>query len=159
MAWLHTQSVLDSVQSTGDNSFGTSSFGARSRVEFTLPRQGIENLYWAFRPFRQSEQLFVCISGHTKGSPVTKQRLSKWIIDIIALAYSFLGQQFPMRVRAHSTRGVTSSWVCSNGVSIAEIYAATSWASPSILARFSRTSTAYFAVLCSCMAQSSLQSK
>ncbi len=109
-----------------------------------------------FAPFRQSEQLFVCISGHTKGSLVTKQRLSKWIIDIIALAYSFLGQQFPMRVRAHSTRGITSSWVCSNGVSIAEIYAATSWASPSILARFSGTSTAYFAVLCSCMAQSSL---
>ncbi len=24
-------------------------------------------------PFRQSEQLFVCFGGHTKGSPVTKQ--------------------------------------------------------------------------------------
>ncbi len=39
-------------------------------------------------PFRQSEQPFVCFGGRTKGSPVTKQRLSRWIIDSITLAYS-----------------------------------------------------------------------
>ncbi len=54
-------------------------------------------------PFRQSEQLFVCFGGHTKGSPVTKQKLFRWIIDTIKLAYSSLGQLCPMGVRAHST--------------------------------------------------------
>ncbi len=61
-------------------------------------------------PFRQSEQLFMCFGGHTKGSPFTKQRLSRWIIDAITLAYSSLGQQCPIGVRAHSTRGIASSW-------------------------------------------------
>ncbi len=86
--------------------------------------------------FRQSEQLFVCFGGRTKGSLVTKQRLSRWIIDAITLVYSSLGQQCPMRVRSHSTRGIASSWAWSSGVSIAEICAAAGWASPSTFARF-----------------------
>ncbi len=57
-------------------------------------------------PFRQSEQPCVCFGGHTKGSPVTKQRLSGWIIDAITLAYSSLDQQCPMGARAHLTRGL-----------------------------------------------------
>ncbi len=85
--------------------------------------------------FMQSEQLFVCFGGRTKGSLVTKQRLSRWIVDAIKLAYS-LGQQCPMRVRAHSTRGIASSWAWSSGVSIAEICVAAGWSSPSIFARF-----------------------
>ncbi len=52
-------------------------------------------------------------SSRTKGSPVTKQRLSKWIIDAVALAYSSLGLQCPLGVRAHST-----SWAWSSGVSL-----------------------------------------
>lgn len=60
-------------------------------------------------PFRQSEQLFVCFGSCTKGSPVTKQRLSKWIIEAISLAYSSLGLPCPTGVRAHSTRGVECS--------------------------------------------------
>ncbi len=55
-------------------------------------------------PFRQSEQLFVCFGGRTKGSPVTKQRISRWLADAIALVYSSLGLQSPIGVRAHSTR-------------------------------------------------------
>ncbi len=48
--------------------------------------------------FRQSEQLFVCFGGHTKGHPVTKQRLSRWIVDAITLAYSSLCLQCPIGV-------------------------------------------------------------
>ncbi len=89
-----------------------------------------------FSPIRQSEQLFVCFGGRTKGSPVTKQKLSRWIIDTITLSYSSLGQQCPMGVRALSTRGISSSWAWFSGVSIAEICAAAGWASPSTFARF-----------------------
>lgn len=39
--------------------------------------------------FCQSEQLFVCFGGCTKGHLVTKPRLSRWIVDAIALAYIF----------------------------------------------------------------------
>ncbi len=59
-------------------------------------------------PFRHTEQLFVSFGNRAKGHPVTKQRLSKWIVDAIMLAYSSLGLQCPIGVRAHSTRGIAS---------------------------------------------------
>ncbi|KAI2664125.1 ORF V: Enzymatic polyprotein [Labeo rohita] len=86
--------------------------------------------------FRQSDQLFVCFGGHHKGQPVTKQRLSRWIVDAITLAYSSLGLECPIGVRVHLTRGVASSWAWSSGVSMAEICAAAGWASPSTFTRF-----------------------
>ncbi len=75
-------------------------------------------------PFRHTKQLFVSFGNHAKGHPVTKQRLSKWIVDAVMLAYSSLGLQCPIGVRAHSTRGIASSWAWSSGVSITEICAA-----------------------------------
>ncbi len=80
-------------------------------------------------PFRQSEQFFVCFGSRTKGSPVTKQKLFRWIINAITLAYFSLGQQCPMGARVRSTRGIASSWAWSSSVSIAEICAAADWAS------------------------------
>ncbi len=87
-------------------------------------------------PFRRTEQLFVGFGNRAKGHPVTKQRLSKWIVDAVMLAYSSLGLQCPIGVRAHSTRGIASSWAWSSGVSITEICAAAGWATPSTFARF-----------------------
>ncbi len=77
-----------------------------------------------------------CSRIRSKGSPVTKQWLSRWIIYAIKLAFSSLGQLCPMGVRAHSSRGIASYWAWSSGVSIAEICAAVGWASPSTFARF-----------------------
>ncbi len=54
--------------------------------------------------YRKSEQLFVGFGNRAKGGPVTKQRISKWLMDAIPLAYSYLGLQCPIGVRAHSTR-------------------------------------------------------
>ncbi len=65
--------------------------------------------------FRQLKQDFV------------QQRLSRWIIDAITLLYSSVGQQCPVAVRAHSTRGITSSWAWSSGVSIADTCVAAGW--------------------------------
>ncbi len=86
--------------------------------------------------FRRTEQLFVRFGNRIKGHPVTKQRLYKWIVDAVTLPYSSLGMQCPIGVRAHSTRGLASSWTWSGGVSITEICAAAGWASPSKFARF-----------------------
>ncbi len=49
-------------------------------------------------PFRHTEQLFVSFSNRAKGHPVTKQRLSKLILDAFMLAYSYLGLQCPIGV-------------------------------------------------------------
>jgi len=56
--------------------------------------------------FRDSKQLFVLFGGRTKGLATSKQSLSRWIVDAIALAYKSKGLRSHLGVRAHSTRGM-----------------------------------------------------
>ncbi len=56
--------------------------------------------------YRKSEQLFVGFGNRAKGGPVT-ERISRWLVGAITLAYSSSGLQCPIGVRAHSTRGIT----------------------------------------------------
>ncbi len=86
--------------------------------------------------FRTSDQLFVCFGGQQKGRAVSKQRLAHWIVEAIVLAYQAWRLPCPLGVRAHSTRGVASSWALAWGASIADICKATSWATPNTFARF-----------------------
>ncbi len=58
------------------------------------------------------------------------------IVDAIALAYASEYLQCPIGVRAHSKRGMASSWAWSSRISISEMCAAASWSSPSAFARF-----------------------
>ncbi|XP_049432685.1 uncharacterized protein LOC125889068 [Epinephelus fuscoguttatus] len=85
---------------------------------------------------RKSDQLFVSWAKNQVGKPVSKQRLSHWIVGAIALAYSAKGAQAPEGLRAHSTRGLSTSWALFRGVPIQEICAAASWASPHTFIRF-----------------------
>ena len=73
--------------------------------------------------FRKSEQLFVFWTTSHLGKPLTRQRLSRWILVAIASAY-------------HSTRGMAASWALFQGMSVEEICAAASWATPHTLSRF-----------------------
>ncbi len=86
--------------------------------------------------FRTSEQLFVCYGGQQKGKAVSKQRMAHWIVDAITLAYEAQGVPCPLRLRAHSTRGVASSWALARGASLADICRAVGWATPNTFARF-----------------------
>ncbi len=86
--------------------------------------------------FRTSEQLFVCYGGQQKGKAVSKQRMAHWIVDAITLAYEAQGVPCPLRLRAHSTRGVVSSWALARGTSLADICRAAGWATPNTFARF-----------------------
>ncbi len=56
--------------------------------------------------FRTSEQLFVCYRGQQNGKAVSKQRMAPWIVDTITLGYEAQGVPCPLRLRAHSTKGV-----------------------------------------------------
>ncbi len=71
--------------------------------------------------FRTSEQLFVCYGGQQKGKAISKQRMAHWIVDAITLAYEAQGVPCPLRLHAHSTRGVASSWTLAHGASLADI--------------------------------------
>nr|XP_055049505.1 uncharacterized protein LOC129434990 [Misgurnus anguillicaudatus] len=86
--------------------------------------------------FRTSDQLFVCYGGQQKGKAVTKQRMSHWIVDTIALAYNLQGIPCPFNLRAHSTRSVASSWALARGSSLTDICRAAGWATPNTFIRF-----------------------
>ncbi len=85
---------------------------------------------------RTSDQLFVCYGGQQKGKAVSKQRMAHWIVDAIALAYQAQGVPYPLRLRAHSTRGVASSWALARGASLTDICRAAGWATPNTFSRF-----------------------
>ncbi|ROL45983.1 hypothetical protein DPX16_15542 [Anabarilius grahami] len=89
---------------------------------------------------RTSDQLFVCYGGQQKGKAVSKQRMAHWIVDAIALAYQAQGLPqgvpCPLRLHAHSTRGVASSWALARGASLTDICRAAGWATPNTFARY-----------------------
>ena len=87
---------------------------------------------------RLCDQLFVCFANPARGKALSKQRLSHWIVEAISLAYSSRGLPLPQGVRAHSTRGMATSWALFRGVSVTDICAAASWSSPHTFVRFYR---------------------
>ncbi|XP_030199953.1 uncharacterized protein LOC115533546 [Gadus morhua] len=88
--------------------------------------------------FRKGDQLFVSWATPHRGKPLSRQRLSHWIVEAISLAYESRGLQPPHGLRAHSTRGMATSWALFRGVSVRDICAAASWATPHTFVRFYR---------------------
>ena len=91
---------------------------------------------------RRSDQLFVCYDPGRVGRPLSKSRLSHWVVDTIRQAYVLSGMPVPSGVRAHSTRGVAASWALWRGASLASICSAATWSSQSTFTRFYRLNVA-----------------
>ncbi len=70
--------------------------GAEPLNTLMCPVRAVRTYIERSRQFRLSEQLFVYFGGRTKGLALSKQRLSHWIVDAIALAYSSKGAECPM---------------------------------------------------------------
>ncbi|XP_055053994.2 uncharacterized protein [Misgurnus anguillicaudatus] len=90
------------------------------------------------RAIRKNNQLFVSWADTHKGKPISRQRLSHWVVEAIILSYNSRGLTPPAGLRAHSTRGMATSWALFKGVSVQDICAAASWASPHTFVRFYR---------------------
>ncbi|XDV38776.1 hypothetical protein PO909_008118 [Leuciscus waleckii] len=86
--------------------------------------------------WRKSDQLFVCFGSPNKGGPVSKQRMSKWVVEAISLAYEAAGQPSPLAVRSHSTRSMAASKALISGVSLQDVCDAAGWSSPHTFVRF-----------------------
>ena len=86
--------------------------------------------------FRTGSQLFVAWDPQRKGHPITKVRLSQWVVEAIQLAYAERGVQPPEGLRAHSTRGMSASWALAKGASLQDVCTAASWSSPSTFATY-----------------------
>jgi len=74
------------------------------------------------------DQLF--ISSTPPHQPISRQTLSRWIVQIIKRAYSSLGRALP-GVKAHDTRAMAASWALYSGVSLDNIIENVGWQSAS----------------------------
>ncbi|XP_072557580.1 uncharacterized protein, partial [Paramormyrops kingsleyae] len=86
--------------------------------------------------FRLTDQLFVCHGAGQRGKALSKQRLSRWVVNTIKQAYQLSGLPSPVATVAHSTRGIAASWVLLKGVPLQDICQAACWSSPLTFARF-----------------------
>ncbi len=84
----------------------------------------------------KNEQLFICFGPPNKGSPASKQRMSRWVVEAISLANESAGQPSPMAVRSHSTRSMTASKALISGVALQEVCDAAGWSSLHTFIRF-----------------------
>jgi len=74
-----------------------------------------------------STQLFVTFGDSNKGSPASVATISRWVVSVVRRAYIHMGRDMPERLRAHSTRGVSSSVAYQQGVDVGEICRAAMW--------------------------------
>ncbi len=86
--------------------------------------------------WRKNEQLLVCFGPPNKGSPASKQRMSKWVVEAISLTYESAGQPSPMAVQSHSTRSMAASKALISGVALQEVCHAADWSSPHTFIRY-----------------------
>ena len=91
------------------------------------------------QPLRKAHsQLFICYGAARQGLPLSKQRLSHWLVEVISHAYRAQGTPVPSGTRAHSTRSMATSWAALRGVAVDDICAAASWSTPCTFTRFYR---------------------
>ncbi|XP_068121376.1 uncharacterized protein [Hyperolius riggenbachi] len=83
------------------------------------------------REWRVSTNLFVAFGGVKRGSHVSKMTVSRWIRQLISLAYSEAQLQVPDHITAHSTRSLSASWAERSGASLEQICRAATWSSHS----------------------------
>ncbi|XP_068101500.1 uncharacterized protein [Hyperolius riggenbachi] len=79
--------------------------------------------------WRKSDAMFVLFAGKTKGNRASKTTLARWIKQAIVAAYQVQGKTLTSSVRAHSTRGISTSWAERAGASIEQICRAATWSS------------------------------
>lgn len=49
------------------------------------------------------DQLFICLANLAQGRALSKECLSRWIVEVISLPYDSKGKGLPSGVYAHST--------------------------------------------------------
>ena len=75
-------------------------------------------------------------SKQSLGLPLSAQRLSHWLCEAVAQAYLSSGVDPPESIRAHSTRGISSSTALHEGMTVEDICTAASWSFPCSFIRF-----------------------
>ena len=80
-------------------------------------------------------QLLVCYGKHKLGQPVSRQRVSTWLKEVVTECYQLQGAQLPGVVRGHDTRKLATSWAHVAGLDPRQICEAATWQSSNMFAR------------------------
>ena len=86
-------------------------------------------------------QLFVTYGRQVKGKPISKQRLSKWLVECIKFAYDWNDLPTPDGVKGHQTRKMAVTYADMAGADPQTICEAKCWANTCTFARFYRLNT------------------
>lgn len=113
-----------------------------SGCRLVCPVRAFRGYLRATEDFWQSDQIFLCFGRQRKGQPLSKQRLSHWVVEVITHAYKSSDCPLPSGVRCHSTRSISTSWVALKGVPLSDICAAATWSSTSTFSRYYRINVA-----------------
>ncbi len=113
-----------------------------ARLHLICPVRALRRYISCTQQIRRSDQLFVCYGDSMQGQAVSKQRLAKWVVRLIELAYHSAGMTPPQGVVAHSTRGVATSWALFRGASLEDVCAAAGWSSSMTFVKFYRLDVA-----------------
>ena len=109
-------------------------FNKSSRMQTQLhslcPVRAIKYYLVKSKAVRKAEvnQLFVTIAKGRQGKALSKASVSRWLTDVITMAYVHFGKS-PPEVKAHSTRAVATSMANLRGAQTQDIYNAATWAS------------------------------
>jgi hypothetical protein len=85
-------------------------------------------------PKEQRGNLFLALKEPHKA--VTSQTISHWIVQVIKDAYAKNESTTSIKVRAHSTRAIGTSWALFKGTSVHEILESADWSLESTFSRF-----------------------
>ena len=79
-----------------------------------------------------SEETKLFLSMIEPHKPVSSQTISKWIVEVIKMAYN----SKHIKVKAHSTRAIGPSWALFNGASLKSVLDSADWSKESTFTRF-----------------------
>lgn len=68
---------------------------------FSLTDPALEAYVHTSFPVRKSDQMLVYFGSPNKGCPASKQTISKWIVEVISIAYEACSVPLPLLIRAH----------------------------------------------------------
>ncbi|KAF7246172.1 Lamina-associated polypeptide 2, isoform alpha [Varanus komodoensis] len=80
--------------------------------------------------FRKTKLLFIKYSKPDKGAPLSAQRLSKWIVQTIELAYQLAKIDLLIPPKGHYTRAMVASSAFSSGIPLLDICKSATWTTP-----------------------------
>ena len=90
------------------------------------------------KSYRKDNQFFVAFGENKLGLAVTRQTISRWISDVIKLAYSSMGKPDPIKANPHTTRGVAATYAELARAGMPAICEAATWSSTLSFARHYR---------------------